>query len=75
MGNSLTRFYSPSSLVRNIANTISEKIHGVQANRFVVNLNGTQVTTEMLQQQIADYPISGLAEIITIENGSINFIY
>ncbi|MEH2401337.1 hypothetical protein [Nostoc sp.] len=75
MGNSLTRFYSPSSLVRNIANTISEKIDGVQANRFVVNLNDTQVTTEMLQQQIAAYPISGLAEIITIENMSINFLY
>ncbi|MEH2015357.1 hypothetical protein [Nostoc sp.] len=41
----------------------------------MVNLNGTQVTTEMLQQQIAAYPISGLAEIITIENMSINFLY
>jgi RHS repeat-associated protein len=74
-GNIFDHYAPTTPKVRNIAKVIQDKIDTSQANRFVINLDGTEVTTEMLQQQIDNYPIPGLVEVITIENGTINFLF
>jgi len=42
-----------------------------QADRIVLNLSDSSVTLEALLEQLTKYPISGLKEVIFINNGQI----
>ena len=56
---------------RNIASNIEEKVIRNQADRIILNLDDSTVSVEQLRQQLINYPISGLQEIIIVKNGSV----
>lgn len=60
--------------VRNIWDRIREKVDDGQTDRVVLNLDDTAVDRAALKKQLADWPISGLKEIIIIDHGSIEHI-
>jgi hypothetical protein len=61
--------YAPSRpSARNVASEIKEdKVQTEQATRIVLNLDDTPVTTIEMRQQLTDYPIPGLDEVLTIK--------
>lgn len=65
--------YAPSSQapVRNIGSKIQDKVVKGQADRIVVNLNDSPVTPEALRQQLTQYPIPDLKEVIAVKTGQI----
>jgi hypothetical protein len=69
--------YAPSSSrARNIAEQIqTNKVDGGQATRIVLNLDDTTVTIADMRQQLTNYPIPSLDEVIAIKNGIIIHVY
>jgi hypothetical protein len=65
--------YAPStSNARNIASHIEEfKVKSDQADRIVLNLDDSGVELNHLRNQLNNYPIQGLKEIIVLKNGEI----
>jgi hypothetical protein len=62
--------YAPTtSNPRNIADTLKTKIQKGQADRFVLNLDDSSVSPEVMRVQLEQWPISGLQEIIIVKNG------
>ena len=68
--------YAPSTNnVRNIATTIEGKVTSGQAPNMVINLTDSAATPAQLQQQLANYPISGLQKVIVIDqSGNVSVI-
>jgi hypothetical protein len=65
--------YAPSSSnPRNIASNIEGKVDSGQTDRIVLNLDRNEVNLSDLKQQLADYPISGLKEIIVVKDGEVS---
>lgn len=57
---------------RNIATRIAEeKIAAGQATRFILNLDRSRITLEDLRDQLAQYSIDGLDEIIIVRGDNI----
>ncbi|WP_330257049.1 hypothetical protein OG874_22270 [Nocardia sp. NBC_00565] len=56
-----------SNSPRNIGSRIQQKVEEGQADRIVVNLEGSTVSAESLKKQLTDWPISGLKEVIVID--------
>jgi len=54
---------------RNIHSVVKEKLLSGQSSRVVLNLDDSPVTLEALRKQFADWPISGLQDIIIVRNG------
>lgn len=70
--------YAPAgnTKVRNVANTIEEKVvKKGQANRVVLNLDDWLGDIELLKKQLIDYPIEGLEEVLVIKDGNVVSIY
>lgn len=64
--------YAPStSNARNIADTIKGKVESGQADRIVLNLDDSSVSLDAMRQQITDYPVPGLREIIIVKDRSV----
>lgn len=60
--------YAPSTgNVRNVADRIGEKVADGQANNVVVNLADTSVTPSALREQLMNYPVPGLKQVIIID--------
>jgi filamentous hemagglutinin len=60
--------YAPQTgNVRNIASTIDGKVQSGQASNIVVNLGDSRATPEALQAQLTNHPISGLNQVIVID--------
>jgi filamentous hemagglutinin len=60
--------YAPASgNVRNIASNIEEKVIAGQTNNVVVNLSDSSATPIALREQLKNYPISGLEQVIIID--------
>lgn len=58
---------SRSDTLRNLRSRIAGKVGGRQARRIVVNLQGTTITRAQLERALRDDPITGLQEVITID--------
>ena len=64
--------YAPtSSKPRFIASTLEGKIEKGQAQRFILNLEDSNVDINVLRQQFTQYPVPGLKEIIIIKHGQV----
>ena len=64
--------YAPISLrARNIASCIEDKINEGQTYRIVLNLDDSSVSIAELRQQLINYPIVGLKEILVLKNNAI----
>ena len=64
--------YAPtSSNVRHIWTTVKGKVESGQADRIVLNLTGTKVEIGAIQKQFADWPISGLQEVIAVTDAQV----
>ncbi len=62
--------------VRNIASRIQEeKINTGQATRFIVNLDRSKITLDEFRDQLSQYPLNELDEIIVVKNGSIMHLF
>jgi filamentous hemagglutinin len=60
--------YAPSTgNVRNAAKVIEDKFAAGQADNFVVNLADSSITPAALKDQLMNYPISGLKQVIIID--------
>ncbi|MCT2587694.1 CdiA C-terminal domain-containing protein [Actinophytocola gossypii] len=60
--------YAPSSgNARNIAANIQEKIDAGQTERVVLNLTDSSVSLDAMRNQLRDWPIEGLKEVIVID--------
>jgi hypothetical protein len=61
--------YAPTnSKPRAIATTLEGKIKKGQAQRFILNLEDSNVDITALQQQFTQYPVAGLQEVIIIKH-------
>lgn len=70
--------YSPAenTKIRNIASTIEEKvIEKGQANRIVLNLDDWNGNINELVNQLNEYPIEGLEEVLVVQDGKVISIY
>lgn len=64
--------YAPSgSNPRNIASKIQQKVDSGQTSRNALNLDDSAVPLNDLRQQLKDYPVAGLQEIIVVKNGQV----
>lgn len=64
--------YAPSTPnARNIASYIQDKVEADQADRIILNLDDSNVKLNDLKQQLTNYPVSGLKEIIVLKNGEV----
>ncbi|MBI3713185.1 MAG: hemagglutinin repeat-containing protein, partial [Burkholderiales bacterium] len=64
--------YAPStSNVRNAADVISRKVAGGQAENIVVNLADSSITTKALREQLMNFPIPGLKQVIIIDKSGV----
>jgi Contact-dependent growth inhibition CdiA C-terminal domain len=60
--------YAPSTgNVRNAADVIGGKVAGGQADNVVVNLADSSITPSALREQLTNYPIPGLKQVIIID--------
>ncbi|MFE1572853.1 CdiA C-terminal domain-containing protein [Comamonas odontotermitis] len=60
--------YAPStSNVRNAADVIGGKVASGQADNVVVNLADSSITPDALRQQLTNYPIPSLKQVIIID--------
>jgi hypothetical protein len=60
--------YAPSTgNVRNAARVIEGKVAGGQADNVVVNLTDSSITPSALRDQLTNYPIPGLKQVIIID--------
>ncbi len=64
-----------TSRVRNVASRIQEKVDIEQARRIVVNLTDSNVTIQELRNQLSDWPIPNLEEVIVIQDGQIILLF
>lgn len=61
---------------RGIASKIEAKIVAEQADRFTINITDSNVDLAALQNQLRDYPVDGLKEVLLInKNGAIGRFY
>jgi filamentous hemagglutinin len=61
--------YAPStSSVRNAASEIKGKVEREQTNNVVVNLADTPITPVAMKEQLTNYPVPGLKQVIIIDN-------
>lgn len=61
---------------RNIASRIAEKVADGQVSRVTINISDTDVALGTLQQQLRDYPIAGLEEVLLVnEHGALGRFY
>lgn len=68
--------YSPSSSnARNIASNIELKVTKEQAQRIILNLDDSTVSFSVLKEQLSQYPIQGLEEIIIIKGNQVTHLY
>lgn len=64
--------YAPSTPnPRSIASGIKRKVDSLQAQRIVLNLDDSGVALEALKQQLQDFPIPGLLEVLVVRNGQL----
>lgn len=64
--------YSPTtSNARNIMSVLRDKIADEQADRFVLNLDGSDVSLDALRRQLTDYPVPDLKQIIIVKHGRV----
>lgn len=60
--------YSPSTgNVRNIAGVIDEKVSSGQTERIVLNLSDTSASPEDVANQLKQWPVQGLQEVLVID--------
>lgn len=64
--------YSPrSTRARNVASEMATKVSERQTRRIVLNLDERSVTIDAMRQQLADWPIEGLEEVIVVQGGDV----
>jgi hypothetical protein len=56
---------------RNIWSEIQEKVEEEQADRIVLNLDDSPITLEALRQQLNDWPMPDLKEVIVLRGGRV----
>ena len=56
---------------RNIADRIKEKVELGQVNRIVLNLDDSAVDLNALRQQLNNWPIEGLKEVLVVKDGQV----
>jgi Contact-dependent growth inhibition CdiA C-terminal domain len=56
---------------RNISSRIIEKIDEKQTERIILNLDDSEVSLDKLKEQLTNFPIDGLKELIIIKKGEI----
>ena len=62
--------------IRNVASTIEEKvIKKGQTKRVVLNLDDWKVDVGELIEQLNNYPIEGLEEVLIVKGGQVKSIY
>ena len=68
--------YSPSgNKPRNIASVIKDKVAVEQAKRVVLNLDDSPVDINAVRDQLHNYPIEGLEEVIVVKDGQVISIF
>lgn len=70
--------YSPAenTKIRNIASTIQEKVvEKEQTNRVVLNLDDWNGNINDLVNQLNEFPIEGLEEVLVVQDGKVMSIY
>jgi hypothetical protein len=60
-----------TSNARNIASRIIEKIDAKQTERVILNLDDSEVSLDKLREQLTNFPINGLKELIIVKNGEV----
>jgi hypothetical protein len=60
-----------SGSARNIAGVMEDAIADDQARRFVLNLDGSEVTLDALRAQLRDWPVAGLEEVLVVRGGDV----
>lgn len=60
---------------RNVADTLKQSVEDGQADRFVLNLDHSDLTLEDMRAQLTTYPVTGLKEVIAIKHGNIAHIF
>jgi hypothetical protein len=64
--------YSPrSTRPRNVASEMATKVSEEQTRRIVLNLDERSVTVDAMRQQLTDWPIEGLEEVIVVQGGDV----
>jgi hypothetical protein len=64
--------YAPSNArARNITDTLQDKIDKGQAVRFIINMDDTPVTIEGLKEQLVNWKVEGLEEVILVRIGKV----
>jgi hypothetical protein len=68
--------YAPTTgSVRNVYESIAEKVGEDQAHRVIVNLDGTTVTPSQLRKYLLENPIDRLKEIKVVYQGKISTLF
>lgn len=67
---------NPRSIATTLEGKITDKKTGVmQADRFVLNLDDSNVSLEQMKKQLEDYPLPGLKEIILVKGGEVTLFF
>lgn len=56
---------------RNAASEIEKSVKTKQADRIVLNLDSSPIQPNVMKQQLNDYPIDGLKEVLVIKEGHV----
>lgn len=56
---------------RNAASELEKAVRGGQADRIVLNLEESPIQLDAMKQQLSNYPIEGLKEVIVIKDGQV----
>ena len=70
--------YSPEPYtgVRSIQSTINGKVNDdKQTDRIVLNLNNWQGSIEDVKEELQDYPVDNLKEVLVVQDGRVFSIY
>ncbi|WP_147444627.1 hypothetical protein [Corallococcus sp. CA053C] len=68
--------YAPTtSKPRSIADTLAGKVERGQAERFVLNLDDSAVGLAALRQQLTEWSISGLREVLVVQRGTVHRLF
>ena len=66
----------PHTRVRNIQSTIDDKVNERnQADRIVLNLNNWQGNIADVKEELQDYPVANLKEVLVVQDGRVFSIY
>ena len=66
----------PHTGVRSIRSSISSKVNKQkQADRIVLNLNNWQGNIEDVKEELQDYPVANLKEVLVVQDGRVFSIY